>query len=115
MLTAFGLIILTIITSLTGSAGAGGSANPPRHNRLKEWFKNKLKALARLLGRIAGKAAAALPGIIGSIIAGVLNSLKKVVTAAAGHVWIVLSSLATLIGYIIYQHINSPDRNKRKN
>ena len=65
--------------------------------------------------RIAGKAAAALPGIIGSIITGVLDSLKKVVTAAAGHVWIFLSSLATLIGYTIYQHINSPDRKKRRN
>ena len=87
VLTAFGLIISTIITSLTG--GAGGSLTPPeKPNKLKEWFKNKLKALARLLGRIAGKAAAALPGIIGSIIAGVLNFLKKVVTAAAGHVWI---------------------------
>ena len=76
MLTAFGLIISTIITLLTdGAAGAGGS--PPKHpNKLKEWFKNKLKALARLLGRIAGKAAAALPGIIGSIIAGVLNFFK---------------------------------------
>ena len=97
VLTAFGLIISTIITSLTGGAGAGGSSTPPKKtNKLKEWFKNKLKALSRLLGRIAGKAAAALPGIIGLIIAGVLNSLKKVVTAAAGHVWIFLSSLATL-------------------
>lgn len=109
VLTAFGLIISTIITSLTGGAAGAG---PPKHpNKLKEWFKNKLKALARLLGRIAGKAAAALPGIIGSIIAGVLNFLKKVVTAAAGHVWIFLSSLATLVGYTIYQHI----RKKRKN
>ena len=65
-----------------------------------------LKALPRLLSRIAGKAAAAFPGSIGSIIAGVLNFLKKVVTAAAGHVWIFFSLLATLIGYTIYQHIN---------
>ena len=86
---------------------------PKKPNKLKEWPKNKLKALARLLGRIVGKAAAALPGHIGSIIAGVLNFLKKVVTAAAGHVWIFLSSLATLIGYTIYQHINSPDRKKK--
>ena len=82
MLTAFGFIISTIITSLTGgAAGAGGSSTPQKKpNKLKEWFKNKLKALARFLGRIAVKAAAALPGIVGSIIAGVLNFLKKVVT-----------------------------------
>ena len=45
-----------------------------------------------------------------SIIAGVLNFLKKVVTAAAGHVWIFQSLLAILIGYTIYQHIKSSDR-----
>ena len=99
VLTSLGLIISTLITSLTGGA-AGGSSTPPKNpNKLKDWVKNKLKALARLLGRIAGKAAAALPGIIGSIIAGVLNFLKKVVAAAAGHVWLFLLSIATLIGY----------------
>ena len=54
--------------------------------KLKEWLKNKLKALDKLLGRIAGETASALPGIIISIIAGVLNFLKKIFTAAAGNV-----------------------------
>ena len=97
VLTSIGLIISTIVTALTGRAG---SPTPPKNpNKLKEWVKNKLKALARLLGRLAGKAAAALPGIIGSIIAGVLNFFKKVVTAAAEHVWLFLTSIATLITY----------------
>ena len=110
VLTSIGLIISTIVTAITGGA-AGGSSTPPKNpNRLKEWVKNKLKALARLLGRLAGKAAAALPGIIGSIIAGVLNFLKKVVTAAAGHVWLFLTSIATLIGYrLLY-----PPQNKKR-
>ena len=83
VLTAFGFIISIIIISVTGGAGAaGGYPNPPKHpNRLKEWLKNKLKALAKLLVTIAGKAAAALLGIIGTIIAGVLNFFKKVYTA----------------------------------
>ena len=96
VLTSIGLIISTIVTALTGGS-AGGSSTPPKNPN--QWVKNKLKALARLLGRLAGKAAAALPGIIGSIIAGVLNFLKKVVAAAAGHVWLFLLSIATLIGY----------------
>ena len=101
VLTSIGLIISTIVTALTGGS-AGGSSTPPKNpNKLKEWVKNKLKALARLLGRLAGKAATALPEIIGSIIAGVLNFLKKVVAAAAGHVWLFLLSIATLIGYKI--------------
>ena len=111
VLTSLGLIISTLITSLTGGA-AGGSSTPPKNpNKLKDWVKNKLKALARLLGRIAGKAAAALPGIIGSIIAGVLNFLKKVVAAAAGHVWLFLLSIATLIGYKL---VDSFQKNTKK-
>ena len=117
-LTSIGLIISTIVTALTGGS-AGGSSTPPKNPN--QWVKNKLKALARLLGRLAGKAAAALPGIIGSIIAGVLNFLKKVVAAAAGHVWLFLLSIATLIGYKIVllpsrQAIDSfqkPNRKKR--
>ena len=110
VLTSIGLIISTLVTSLTGGA-AGGSPTPPKNpNKLKEWVKNKLKALARLLGRLAGKAAAALPGIIGSIIAGILNFLKKVATAAAGHVWLFLTSIATLIGYRLMYPPNSKKR-----
>ena len=110
VLTSLGLIISTLITSLTGGA-AGGSSTPPKNpNKLKDWVKNKLKALARLLGRLAGKAAAALPGIIGSIIAGILNFLKKVATAAAGHVWLFLTSIATLIGYRLMYPPNSKKR-----
>ena len=119
VLTSIGLIMSTIVTALTGGA-AGGSSTPPK-NPNKEWIKNKLKALARLLGRLAGKTAAALPGIIGSIIAGVLNFLKKVVTVAAEHVWLFLLSIATLIGYKLVllpsrQAIDSfqkPNRKKR--
>ena len=113
VLTSLGLIISTLITSLTGGA-AGGSSTPPKNpNKLKDWVKNKLKALARLLGRLAGKAAAALPGIIGSIIAGVLNFLKKVVAAAAGHVWLFLLSIATLIGYKLVDSFQKPNTKKR--
>ena len=112
VLTSLGLIISTIVTALTG--GAGASSTPPKNpSRLKEWVKNKLKALARLLGRIAGKAAAALPGIIGSIIAGILNFLKKVATAAAGHVWLFLLSIATLIGYKIVDSFQKKNAKKR--
>ena len=113
VLTSLGLIISTLITSLTGGA-AGGSSTPPKNpNKLKDWVKNKLKALARLLGRLAGKAAAALPGIIGSIIAGILNFLKKVATAAAGHVWLFLLSIATLIGYKIVDSFQKKNAKKR--
>ena len=112
VLTSIGLIISTIVTALTGGS-AGGSPTPKNPNKLKDWVKNKLKALGRLLGRLAGKAVAALPGIIGSIIAGVLNFLKKGVTAAAGHVWLFLLSIATLIGYKLVDSFQKPNAKKR--
>ena len=34
----------------------------------RKWIKNKLKALSQLLGKLADKALASLPGIIGSIL-----------------------------------------------
>ena len=68
VLTSLGLIISTLITLLTGGA-TGGSSTPPKNpNKLKDWIEKKLKALARLFGRLAGKAAAALPGILGSVV-----------------------------------------------
>ena len=113
VLTSLGLIISTLVTSLTGGS-AGSSPTPPKHpNKLKDWIEKKLKALARLFGRLAGKAAAALPGILGSVVAGVLNFLTKVVTAAAGHVWLFLLSIATLIGYKLidsFQKQNAKNR-----
>ena len=114
VLTSIGLIISTIVTTLTGGAATGGSTTPPKNpNKIGEWVKNKLRALARLFGRLAGKAAAALPGIIGSIISGVLNFLKKVVAAAAGHVWLFLLSIATLIGYKLVDSFQKPNAKKR--
>ena len=114
VLTSLGLIISTIVTSLTGGAATGGSSTPPKNpNKVGEWIKSKLKALARILGRLAGKAAAALPGIIGSIIAGVLNFLKKVVAAATEHVWLFMLSIATLIGYKLVDSLQKPKAKKR--
>ena len=45
----------------------------------REWIKNKLKALSQLPGKLADKALASLPGIVGSIILWILNRGKEVV------------------------------------
>ena len=44
----------------------------------REWINNKLKALSQLLGKLANKALASLPGIIGSILSWILNREKGV-------------------------------------
>ena len=45
----------------------------------REWIKNKLKALSQLLGKLADKVLASLPGIIGLIFSWILNRAKEVI------------------------------------
>ena len=71
ILTAAGMAIGVLIealldspsvpTTTTSGSTSGGS-------RARELIKNKLKALSRLLGKLADKALASLPGIIGAIL-----------------------------------------------
>ena len=68
------MIISTIVVLLTGGGGSG--APPKDKNKLVEWFKDKLKRLSNALKRLAGKAVAALPGIIGSVFGAILNLLS---------------------------------------
>ena len=63
----------------TTASGGGGEPPPKDEKGLKEWVRNKLKALASLLGKLGMKAAEALPGIIGGIISWILNRAKDVV------------------------------------
>jgi asparagine N-glycosylation enzyme membrane subunit Stt3 len=65
-----------------------------------------------LLGRLAGKAAAALPGIIGAIISGVLNLLKSVVGFAASHIWGFLVFLTGLVFYALVDLLKKPKSNQ---
>ena len=72
VLMAIGMAIGVLVEALLPSGGctvAGGEPSPPKDEKgLKEWLRNKLKALASLLGRLGAKVAEALPGIIGVII-----------------------------------------------
>ena len=80
----------TTSISTSGGDGKGGGA--------REWIKNKLKALSQLLGKLADKALASLPGIIGSIISWVLNRAKEVVGWLSQNLW----ALITGVGVLIY-------------
>ena len=61
-----GMIISTIVVSLTGGGSSGGAASLPKDkNKLVEWVKDKLKRLYDALKRLAGKAVGALLGILG--------------------------------------------------
>ena len=100
ILTAFGLIIESIVTSVIG--GSSGGKPPPKDEKgVRKWFQDKLKALARLFGKLASKAASALPGIIGSIISGILNFMKKAVGFLAEHTWALIVGIVGFIGYAL--------------
>ena len=102
ILTAIGMAISTLVLSLTGGA-SGGSVTPPTpppsdKGGLREWAKKTLQALGLVLAKLAGKAAAALPGIIGSIVSWLLGTLGKAAGWLAEHVW----ALAVAVGGLLF-------------
>ena len=72
-----GFMKLQINTS-DKDAGTTGKPLPKGEKGVKEWLRNKLKALASLLGRLGVKAAEAMYGITGAIISWILNRANQV-------------------------------------
>ena len=84
ILTAVGMAIRFLIEALLGCPSgstptSGGTSGGDEEGGAREWIKNKLKALSQLLEKLADKALASLPGIIGLIISWILNRAKEVV------------------------------------
>ena len=104
---AIGMAIGVLVEALLPGGGgrtvaSGGGEPPPKDERgLKEWIRNKLKALASLLGQLGVKAAEALPGIIGGIISWILNGAKAVVGWVSQNLW----ALVVGIGGLIYTYM----------
>ena len=73
---AIGVLVEALLPGGGGAASLGGGEPPKDEKGLKEWIRNKLKALASLPGRLGMKAAEALPGIIGGIISWILIELR---------------------------------------
>ena len=102
ILTAISMTISTLVLALTGFGG-GGSTQPPAPPKpgdkggVKEWVKKTLQSLGRVLAKLAGKAAAALPGIIGSIVSWVLTLLSKTAGWLAQNLWAVVVAIGGLL------------------
>ena len=100
ILTAIGMTISTLVLALTG--GGGGAAptpppSPPDKGGLREWAKKTLRALGRVLAKLAGKAAAALPGVIGSVVSWVLGLLAKTTSWLATNLWALVVAVGGLL------------------
>ena len=66
------------------------------------WFKDKLKCLSDALKRLAGKAVAALLGIIGSVFGAVLNLSAKTAGFTAHHIWAFLVFVVGAVAVRVY-------------
>ena len=105
ILTAVGMAIGVLIEALLGGPSASAptsqsTTTSDKKGGAREWIKNKLKALSQLLGKLADKALASLPGIIGSILSWILNRAKEVVGWLSQNLW----ALITGVGVLIYTY-----------
>ena len=113
ILTAVGMAIGVLIEALLGgptmSTTSGNSnADDGKGGGAREWIKNKLKALSQLLGKLADKALASLPGIIGSILSWILNRAKEVIGWLSQNLW----ALITGVGVLIYTYFMTKTRRR---
>ena len=111
ILTAVGMAVGFLIEALLGGPSkstptSGGTSGGDKKGGAREWIKSKLKALSQLLGKLADKALASLPGIIGSIISWILNRAKEVVGWLSQNLW----ALITGVGVLIYTYFMTKTR-----
>ena len=113
ILTAIGITIGVLIEALLG--GPSASAPTPqstttsdKKGEAREWIKNILKALSQLLGKLADKALASLPGIIGSILSWIFNRAMKVIGWLSQNLW----ALITGVGVLIYTYFMTKTRRR---
>ena len=113
ILTAVGMAIGVLIEALLGGPSASAptsqsTTTSDKKGGAREWIKNKLKALSQLLGKLADKALASLPGIIGSILSWILNIAKEVVGWLSNNLW----ALITGVGVLIYTYFMTKTRRR---
>ena len=105
---AIGVLVEAILPGSTAASTTHSAGDTP--GSAKEWIRNKLRALALLLGKLAEKAGAALPGIIGSVVAWLLNRAKEVVGWISKNLW----SLILLLVWMVYDYMKKPQSASKK-
>ena len=113
ILTALGMTLGVLIEALLGGPTTStptsqSTTTSDKKGGAREWIKNKLKALSQLLGKLADKASASLPGIIGSILSWILNRAKEVVGWLSQNLW----ALITGVGVLIYTYFMTNARRR---
>ena len=113
ILTAVGMAIAVLIEALLGNPTVStttsqSTTTSDKKGGAREWIKNKLKALSQLLGKLADKALASLPGIIGLILSWILNRANE----AIGWLSQNLRALITGVGVLIYTYFMTKTRRR---
>ena len=117
ILTALGMALGVLIEALLGGSSAStptsqstttSDKQPKVKGGAREWIKNKLKALSQLLGKLADKTLASLPGIIGSILSWILNRAKEVIGWLSQNLW----ALITAVGVLMYPYFMTTTRRR---
>ena len=111
ILTALGMTIGVLIEALLGGPRAStptsqSTTTSDKKGGTREWIKNKLKASSQLLGKLADKVLASLPGIIGSIFSWILNRAKEAIGWLSQNLW----ALITGVGVLIYTYFMTKTR-----
>ena len=113
ILTALGMTLGVLIEALLGGPSIStptsqSTTTSDKKGGAREWIKTKLKALSQLLGTLADKALASLPGIIGLILSWILNRAKEVVGWLSQNLW----ALITDDGVLIYTYFMTKTRRR---
>ena len=113
ILTTVGMAIGVLIEALLGGPSTStptrqSTTTSDKKGGAREWIKNKLKTLSQLLGKLADKALASLPGIIGSILSWILNRAKEVVGWLSQNLW----ALITGVGVLVYTYFMTKTRRR---
>ena len=99
ILTAIGMAIAAIVEAVLpkGAGGVTPTPKPSDPTGVKDWIKKQLDTLGKLLAKLAGKAASALPGILGAIVSWLLSATGKVVNWLANNLWALLVFVSGLL------------------
>jgi len=98
-LTVLGFIVSTIVLAIQNALGGTGGITPtptPPNGGVTAWVKKQLQNLGKWLKALAGKAAAALPGIIGAIVSWLLKTVSSGAVWFAEHLWALAAALVAV-------------------
>ena len=109
ILTALGMTIGVIVEAVI-PRGAGVTPTPGPGESVKDWIKKQLTNLGKLLAKLAGKAAEALPGIIGAIVSWLLSTTAGVISWVSENLWALLVLVVGLLFAAAKEYISRSRR-----